>query len=193
MIRYAISNDLSPETMKHQARRWAAASIDYVQLREKRLPAGELQDLAATILAVFHETGARTKLLINTHADVALAAGAHGVHLTSQPGELTPAQIHELFTTRGAAKPVVSVSCHTLDEVKQAHANNADLVLFGPVFEKRVAKQLITDGSGLEMLHRACVAAKTTPVLALGGITEENTIACIQEGAAGIAAIRLFS
>jgi thiamine monophosphate synthase len=42
-------------------------------------------------------------------------------------------------------------------------------------------------------LHRACVAAKTTPVLALGGITEENTIACMQEGAAGIAAIRLFS
>jgi thiamine-phosphate pyrophosphorylase len=193
MIRYAISNDPSPDTLRQQARRWAAANIDYVQLREKRLPEGELHDLAVVILNVFRETGARTKLLVNTRADVALAAGAHGVHLTSQPGERTPEQIHQLFTARGVEKAVVSVSCHTLNEVTQAHANGADLILFGPVFEKRVAKQLITDGSGLEMLQRACVAAKTTPVLALGGITEENTVACIQEGAAGIAAIRLFS
>jgi len=88
---------------------------------------------------------------------------------------------------------VISVSCHTLDEVRRAHEARVDLILFGPVFEKRVARQLIQDGSGLKALEAACRAAEGTPVLALGGITLENTSACLAAGAAGIAAIRLFA
>jgi thiamine-phosphate pyrophosphorylase len=196
MLRYAITNDPSPETLLPQMRRWATSGMDYVQLREKRLPIGELRDLAASMLDIIRETGAATRLLINSRADVALAAGAHGVHLTSQPGELAPQQIHQLFAKTPSSivsVPTLSISCHSVEEVTRAYTLGADLILFGPVFEKRVARQLITDGSGLEMLRRACLAAKDTPVLALGGITEENTGDCLEAGAAGIAAIRLFS
>jgi len=185
MIRCAIADaSARPE----DAARWATQRLDYVQLRDKRLPAGELVTLARTLLA---HLGA-TKLLINSRPDVAVACGAAGVHLTSAPGELTPAQVREVFSSAKAAAPALSISCHTLDEVRRAHESAVDLILFGPVFEKRVARQLIRDGSGLVLLREACRAAAGTPVLALGGITKENTADCLAAGAAGIAAIRLF-
>jgi thiamine-phosphate pyrophosphorylase len=185
MIRCAIADSAArPE----DAARWSTQRLDYVQLRDKRLPAGELVTLARTLLP---HLGA-TQLLINGRPDVALASGAAGVHLTSAPGELTPAQVREVFSLAQAAPPILSVSCHTLDEVRRAHQAAVDLILFGPVFEKRVARQLIRDGSGLALLREACQAAASTPVLALGGITEDNTADCLEAGAAGIAAIRLF-
>jgi thiamine-phosphate pyrophosphorylase len=186
MIRCAIADaSARPE----DAARWATQRLDYVQLRDKRLPAGELVTLARTLLA---HLGA-TKLLINSRPDVAVACGAAGVHLTSAPGELTPAQVREVFSSAKAAAPALSISCHTLDEVRRAHESAVDLILFGPVFEKRVARQLIRDGSGLVLLREACQVAAGTPVLALGGITHENTTACLEAGASGIAAIRLFA
>jgi thiamine-phosphate pyrophosphorylase len=171
------------------ARRWAAQGLDYVQLRDKTLPAGELVTLARRLRA---ELG-NVKLLINGRPDVAIAAHAAGVHLTSSAGELTPAQVREVFALAGVPAPLLSVSCHTLDEVHGAHTAAVDLILFGPVFEKRVARQLIRDGSGLALLREACLAAGGTPVLALGGITEENAADCLEAGATGIAAIRLFA
>ncbi len=136
----------------------------------------------------------RPRLLINSRADVALAVRADGVHLTSTPGELTPAQIRTLYASAGLPAPTHSLSCHTLAEVNAAISAAPDLILFGPVFEKRTGDQLITaEGSGLDLLRQACAAAAPIPVLALGGITAENTPACLAAGAAGIAAIRLFS
>jgi thiamine-phosphate pyrophosphorylase len=193
MIRYAITSDTFTPA---DAARLAAYGIDYIQLRDKRSPAAEVLAQARAILAALAPYP-NTRLLINSRADIALAAGAQGVHLTSRPGELTPAQIRTLFSSTPYSSPStpcsISVSCHTLDEVTHAHDSGADLILFGPVFEKRIANQLITDGSGLDLLHRAVLAANGTPVLALGGITHENTAACLAAGAAGIAAIRLFA
>ena len=106
--------------------------------------AAELIGLARTILAeIAAVPGAKTRLLINGRADVALAAGADGVHLTSHPDELTPEEVRRIFAHSTFREPVISVSCHRFDEVKQAHESGADLILFGPVFEKRVAKQHI--------------------------------------------------
>jgi thiamine-phosphate pyrophosphorylase len=203
MLRYAITGDTFTPA---DAARLAADGIDYIQLRDKRSPAAHLVAVAReTLAAIASVPNAPTRLLINSRADVALAAGAHGVHLTSNPNELTPQQIRQLYL--GAPfiggpiadewddepLPFTSISCHTLEDVTRAHALGADLILFGPVFEKRVANLHITDGSGLDLLHRACLAANGTPVLALGGITHENTAACLAAGAAGIAAIRLFA
>jgi thiamine-phosphate pyrophosphorylase len=175
------------------ARRWAADGIDLVQLREKHLEAGALLELAEEMLRVLHADGpARTKLLINGRVDVAVAAGADGVHLTSHPGELTPEQVRAVFAAAGRPAPIVSVSCHTLDEVKRTTQNGADYILFGPVFEKCVPGDLARDGVGTEMLHTACEAAAPIPVLALGGITPQTIPLCIESGAAGVAGIRLF-
>jgi thiamine-phosphate pyrophosphorylase len=88
---------------------------------------------------------------------------------------------------------VVSVSCHTLDEVQRAHRAEVDLILFGPVFEKRVEGEVVAPGAGLAGLQAACKVAPGSPVLALGGITVANTPACLAAGAAGIAGIRLFA
>ncbi|QEE27394.1 thiamine phosphate synthase [Terriglobus albidus] len=165
------------------ARRCAQTGIDYLQLREKDLGAAEMVSLARRILTEL--SGSQTRLLINGRLDVALAAGAHGVHLTSREGELTPAQVRSIFP-----EAIVSVSCHTLDDIWRSL--DADFLLFGPVFEKSVAGERISKGSGLELLREACLTAGHVPVLALGGITAENTSACLEAGAAGIAGIRLF-
>jgi thiamine-phosphate pyrophosphorylase len=70
--------------------------------------------------------------------------------------------------------------------------NQADAILFAPVFEKIVAGQTITPGQGIDRLRAACLAASPIPVYALGGVTPENARSCLDAGAAGIAGIRLF-
>jgi thiamine-phosphate pyrophosphorylase len=194
MIRYAITNGSPrPGCLTSQARGWVEAGIDFVQLRDKSLQAGALAALARALLDEFGQDGGPPRLLINGRADVAAAVGAAGVHLTAHPGELTPEQVRRVFTLAGRPAPVVSVSCHTLDEVQRAHRAEVDLILFGPVFEKRVEGEVVAPGAGLAGLQAACKVAPGSPVLALGGITVANTPACLAAGAAGIAGIRLFA
>ena len=82
---------------------------------------------------------------------------------------------------------MIAVSCHTLDEVRAAEDEDADFVVFGPVFG--------TPGKGapvgLDALARAAASVRI-PVLALGGVTDANANLCVSAGAAGIAGIRLF-
>lgn len=174
----------------------AQNNVDYIQLREKHLPAGELAALACKILDILNEPATvnrrRIRLLINGRADVALATGAHGVHLPATPGGLLPAHIHRLYRSAGLPAPVVSQACHTVADVRDALQHPPDLILFSPVFGKSLAGQLITPPTGLAALREVCHLATPLPVLALGGITEANTAACLDAGAAGIAAIRLF-
>ena len=174
----------------HQTALWAANGINYIQLREKDLPPVALANLARRILENLRHT--RTRLLINSRPDVAIATAAHGVHLTAAPGQLTPAQVRELYAAATLPPPVISISCHTLAEVEQAHDHHADIILFSPVFHKSIAGQIITPGRGLEALHAACLAAAPVSIYALGGVTKENASACLDAGAAGVAGIRLF-
>ena len=209
MLRYAITDRLRLATSEparrqgllNQARECAAAGIDFLQLREKDLPPRDLAETARAILRIFAEHhGDRPKLLINSRADIAIATGAGGVHLTSSEGELTPAQVRTLYNSAGLPEPVTSVSCHSLAEVARAHTLAPSLILFGPVFEKVVSdpatqhttEALISRGTGLNLLHTACAAAAPIPVLALGGVNESNAPDCLEAGAAGIAAIRFF-
>jgi thiamine-phosphate pyrophosphorylase len=200
MLRYAItSRTLFPgddahrqAVLLHQCARWAADGIDLIQLREKDLPAADLAKLACSILLNIHATGSATKLLINSRPDIAIATAAHGVHLTASPDELTPAQVRHLYAETGRPTPIISISCHTLEEVKQARKKQVDAILFAPIFQKSVTGQQIAAGLGLEQLHTACTAASPIPVYALGGVTLENAHSCLEAGAAGIAGIRLF-
>lgn len=200
MLRCAITdgtassfvNATQIERLRNHVHRWAADGIDLIQLREKNLDAGALLALAEAALQILREMQSPTKLLINTRADVAIAARAHGVHLTSHSDELTPQQVRELFTHAGLAAPIVSVSCHTPSDIARARHDAADFILFGPVFEKRVDGELVTDGVGLKALALACAIAQQVPVLALGGITGENAGACLAAGAKGVAGIRAF-
>jgi thiamine-phosphate pyrophosphorylase len=200
VLRYAItSRDLFPgddrqqqAALLEQASRWAIDRIDLIQLREKDLPAGTLTELARKMLENIHLAASPTKLLINARPDIAIAAGAHGVHLTSAPGEITPSQVCNLFASVPLSPPIITCSCHTLAEVKRARESSVDAILFAPVFGKSVAGEIAVSGQGLDHLRTACAAAAPVPVYALGGVTLDNAPACLEAGAAGIAGIRLF-
>jgi thiamine-phosphate pyrophosphorylase len=200
MLRYAITSRASypgdeierQAALLRQASRWVADGIDLIQLREKDLAPAEVAALAREILKAIELAGSSTKLLINSRADIAIAIGAHGVHLTASPGELTPTQVRGLYASANLPAPIISISCHTLEDVKRGRDDHADAILFAPVFEKVIAGHIITAGSGLDELSNACVMASPIPVYALGGVTLDNAPSCIDAGAAGIAGIRLF-
>lgn len=175
------------------------AGVDYIQLREKDLSAREFERLAKEALGIIQQLRTedrdlRTALLINSRTDVALAVGADGVHLRSD--DLSAHEVREIWQ-RGAGalarenarpRPVIAVSCHSPEEVGQAARNAATFAVFAPVFEKKDARDL--PPAGLAKLREAC--QYEIPVLALGGITLSNAASCLDAGAAGIAAIRLF-
>lgn len=172
----------------------AAAGVDFIQLREKDLSIRELEALAAKAVAAI-PAGSSTRLLINSRIDVALACGAHGVHLPSH--DLSVKQARAIFTRAGASQAIIGVSTHSLEEIVVAEDQGADFVVFAPVFEKSGK----ANPQGLAALKQAChrpragvsqMAVSQMPVLALGGITLDNAKSCLHAGAAGIAAIRLF-
>lgn len=185
-----------------QARTLAASGVDFFLLREPGLLTRDLAHLAHAVAGHFRAAASPTRLLLHSRPDIAVATRAPGVHLPSSPGQLSPGHIRELYQLAGLPNPVISLSCHTLDDIRRAlpasppsvytSADVPDLLLFGPVFEKRVHGQLVQPGTGLDLLRGACQLASPTPVLALGGITQANTPACLKAGAAGVAAIRLF-
>lgn len=202
MVRCAISDRkylsadpvLARALLLDMARQWTIAGIELIQLREKDLAAGELLALAQELLEVVRaRSSGGTKLVINGRADLAIAAGADGVHLTGDRDELNASQVRALFAHAGLPGPVVSVSCHRVSDVRRATEQGVDYILFGPVFEKRSGGERLAGGVGLERLREACAAAGTTPVIALGGVTEGDAQRCVDAGAAGIAGIRLFA
>jgi len=200
MLRYAItSRALYPgdklqqqAALLRQAHRWAAEGIDFIQLREKDLPDTDVAALAREIIKNISATSSSTKLLINSRADIAVATGAHGVHLTANPDELTPIEVRSLYASANRPPPIISISCHTLDEARRARTSQVDAILFAPVFEKIITGQNVIPGQGLDQLRAACLDASPIPVYALGGVTLQNAAACLDAGAAGIAGIRLF-
>jgi thiamine-phosphate pyrophosphorylase len=169
----------------------ARAGVDYIQLREKDLTARELEILAREVVAVMRENSPSTRLLINSRTDVALAAEADGVHLRAD--DVAPHEVRQVLEV-SAHRPLttdhflVAASCHTAADVFRAESEAAEFAVFAPVFRKRGTAGL--PPTGLAALREACRAK--IPVLALGGVNLDNAASCLNAGAAGIAAIRLF-
>lgn len=162
----------------------AAAGVDYIQIREKDLSGRELYDLTrAAMRQVRQLPGCRTRILVNDRADIALAAGADGVHLPSSG--MAVARLRAIVP----ASFVIARSCHSPAEVMQAATEGTSFCVLGPVFFTP-SKAGMGEPVGLPALD--AVRAAGVPVLALGGIDLGNAGACLQHGAAGIAAIRLF-
>ncbi|WP_213805673.1 thiamine phosphate synthase [Granulicella sp. dw_53] len=195
MLRYAItdrslyggSSTYRLDSLVDEARRRAAEGVDFIQVREKDLEAGELTALVRRMLEAVREAEGRTRVLVNSRLDVAAAAGADGVHLTGAAGELRPEQVRRVYSGT-----MVSVSCHSVAEVAQASGWGVEAILFGPVFGKVVDGVEVVPGVGLAGLREACEAAGGGPVLALGGVSLERAPECVAVGAAGVAGIRLF-
>ena len=170
--RYCITDSLDV------AARAARDGVEMIQIRAKELSARALAELVrGAVAGALH-----SKILVNTRTDVALACGAHGVHLPA--GSIAPAKIRKIVP----AGFLIGVSCHSIEELRAAEREGADFAVYGPVFPS-VTKSLTP--VGIDALREAAASVRL-PVYALGGVTQENAAACIAAGAAGIAGISLF-
>jgi len=173
----------------------AEAGVDFIQLREKDLTARELEGMASELANALKNLP-NTRLLINSRVDIAIACGAHGVHLPA--GDISASEARVIFSKAGLKDAVIACSCHNIAEINQAEAHGADFAVFSPIFGKQSSGEesrgLGAVGlSGLrEICNRPAAAAARMPVLALGGITFENAAGCLACSAAGVAGIRLF-
>ena len=159
-------------------------NIPLFQIREKRLPTRVLYELVCRAVEIMR--GSATRLLVNDRFDVARAAGADGVHLTSV--SLPARVVREACGTEF----MIGASTHSLDEARRARDGGADFVVFGPVFETE-SKRAFGPPQGLEALRRVTSELQGFPVLAIGGVTLDNADSCYAAGASGFAGISWFN
>lgn len=180
MIRYLISDrKLYPDVVR-QVRE--SRGVDWVQIREKDLPPRQLLDLVERVIEVARPRG--IKVLVNERADVALAAGADGVHLPSKA--IAPSEIRSLGID------FIGVSCHGEEELEAAAAEGASFAVLGPVFPP-LSKFSPLVPLGLDRFQQIVGRWSGFRVLALGGITEDRVPGCLAAGAAGVAGISLVT
>jgi thiamine-phosphate pyrophosphorylase len=163
------------------------AGVDWIQIREKDLPSDELLVLAQQAVSAARDL--KTRIIVNHSLDLALTAQAAGVHLgrASLPIREVIRRCREQRAPQGF---LVGVSCHALEEVREAADAGASYVIFGPVFDTP-SKRAYGPPAGAAQLAAVC-ASVNIPVLAIGGVELQNVGECLQAGAAGIAAIRMF-
>jgi thiamine-phosphate pyrophosphorylase len=155
--------------------------IDLLQVREPDLTTREL---TALLSEVVEAVGERTLVLVNDRFDVALAAGAGGVHLKSS--SLDTQTVRECVGSSIA----IGVSTHSEIDVRRAEANGADFVVCGPVFDTP-SKRHFGKPLGIEYFATS-VASSDIPVFGLGGVDASRSSAILSAGAVGIAGIRVF-
>jgi thiamine-phosphate pyrophosphorylase len=153
------------------------AGVDLIQIRERDLDAAVLRDLTAAVVS--RARGTATQVVVNDRVDVALAAGADGVHLRDDGPAL--ADVRRLVGDRLIGRSIHAPCPPGGDE--------AGYFIFGTVFES--LSKPGGSAAGLEALA-AVVRSTAAPVLAIGGMTAARARACAAAGAAGVAAIRMF-
>jgi thiamine-phosphate pyrophosphorylase len=169
-----------PARLLARAEARLAARPACLQLRAKRMRAVDLRRTAALLLPACHAAG--VPLCVNDRLDLALAAGADGVHLGQNDLPLADA-----LRIRPNRQFFVGISTHDLAQAQVAAREGADYIGFGPVF----ATQTKADADpvvGLDRLGEVC-AAVSLPVVAIGGITLANVDAVAATGAAAAAVI----
>jgi thiamine-phosphate pyrophosphorylase len=160
-----------------------AAKVSLIQLREKQLTARVLFEL--TVQAAQLTRDSQTRLLVNDRADVARAAGAAGVHLTTL--SLPTSVVRQTF----GSDFLIGVSTHSLKEAVNAGVDGADFAVWGPVFAT-TSKSGYGQPQGIVKLAEVVRKVSPFPIVALGGISLDNAAACFRVGARGIAGISLF-
>ena len=170
----------SQDALVARVRAAARAGVDLIQIRE---PAIDDRALTAAVSGCVRAVrGTRARVVVNDRLDVAVACGAHGVHLKS---ESYPAGRARAIAPAGF---LIGRSIHSAGEASSAAG--ADYVIFGAVFS--TSSKPGQTPAGLAALEET-VRATPLPVLAVGGVTVETAGPVARTGAAGVAAIGLFA
>lgn len=164
-----------------QSARAATAGIDLIQVRERDLDAKPLARLVMRVLEAVR--GSRTRVVVNDRLDVALACGAHGVHLRA---DSIAASAARTIVPRGF---LIGRSVHSVADATEA-ATGSDYLIAGTVFQTP-SKPGSAPLLGIDGLN-AIAGTATVPVLAIGGVTAGRLDEIARSGAAGIAGIGLF-
>ncbi|MGH9311881.1 MAG: thiamine phosphate synthase [Vicinamibacterales bacterium] len=173
------SLEVQMDRLAAQAEEAARAGIGVIQLRERDLEGAALVLLARRLI----EAAAPARIVVNDRGDVALAAGAHGVHLRSDS--------YDAGRLRGLAPAgwLVGRSIHTPAEATAA-GETADYLVFGAVYPT-ASKPGGPPPAGVPALREAAARARA-PVLAIGGVSVARLPEIAAAGSAGVAAIELF-
>jgi thiamine-phosphate diphosphorylase len=165
------------------ARNAAGAGVDMVQVREPHLPDPALWTLIQRVIAAV--VGTSTAVLVNDRVDVALASGAHGVHLRGDA--MKSSRVRSIVPDAF----LIGRSVHSVVEARAAEADGGvDYLIFGTVFRSR-SKPAGHPVAGVEGLDEVCRAVRL-PVIAIGGIETSRVGDAARAGSAGIAAIGMF-
>jgi thiamine-phosphate diphosphorylase len=162
----------------------AQSGVDLIHVRERHLDDRSLVSLVRSVIKAVDGTAAR--VVVNDRLDVALAAGAAGVHLRGD--SMAAADVRRLAPDGF----LVGRSVHSVEEARNAErGGGTDYLVFGTVFPS-VNKPDGHPIAGVDALRSACAAVRL-PILAIGGVTEANVVEAVAAGAAGVAAIGLFA
>ena len=164
----------------------ARAGCQLIQIREKDMSAKSLGAFTRAAIERARPHGAR--VLLNDRLDVAMAAGADGVHLRAS--SIPAREVRAAAAQRGLGDFLIGVSTHSIAEARLAEEGGADFIVCGPVYDTP-SKRAFGPPLGLDVFAEICGAVKI-PTLALGGVNLSNYHEPLRRGAAGVAAIGLF-
>jgi thiamine-phosphate pyrophosphorylase len=166
-----------------------SSGVGWIQIREKDLSAKPLLALARKAVEIARSSAPIARIFVNDRLDVALAANSAGIHLSRESMPIGAA-VQWCQDGNAPSDFRFGASCHGVEEAKLAESLGADYVFWGPVFDTP-EKRKFGEPQGIGRLAEVCHHV-SIPVIAIGGINEENAEECLRAGAAGVAAIRLF-
>jgi thiamine-phosphate pyrophosphorylase len=182
-----IAHDDLPRLQLEAIGKAARAGCQFIQIREKDLSAKALAAFTRAAIERARPHGAR--VLVNDRFDVAMAAGADGVHL--RVSSIPASEVRAIAAKKGLDDFLIGVSTHSTAEPRLAEEGDADFIVCGPVYDTP-SKRDFGAPLGLERFAEICGVVKI-PVLAIGGVNLSNYREPLRRGAAGVAAIGLFT
>ena len=163
-----------------QVRLLIEGGAQLIQLRDKSADAGEFYDAAVEVVNYARRFG--VKIIVNDRVDIALAAGADGVHLGQD--DLPPDEARKLL----GDDAVIGFSTHSIAQAREGIRYPVDYIAIGPVFATGT-KPDHDPVLGLEGLTSVRAAIGQFPLVAIGGISSENSRSVLSSGADGVAII----
>jgi thiamine-phosphate diphosphorylase len=156
-----------------------AGGVTCVQLREKDCPTREFMAEARLLKDILQPAG--IPLIINDRLDVALAAGADGVHLGQQDMDIIDAR------RLAGSEFTIGISAESLEDALRAQEQGADYIGISPVFATATKSDAAVP-LGLDGIRRIRELVRL-PLIGIGGITADNAAAVIAAGADGVAVV----